>query len=158
MYKCYIWAKDFPMREAPFLWYQTEAVHACMEHLWLTVKLLVLSRSIHFSVVTPYFKGKLKGIYSTALSDAQAEAKLLQDALEKITEIKTYKAKAGLFLDLFFNSSYDSHCCHQNSDDPILSILNDETIALYIGWFKKKAPTFEALPIPHFWPNNHENL
>ena len=57
-----------------------------------------LSRSISFSAVTPYFKGKLKGIYSTALSDAQAEAKLLQDALEKITEIKTYKAKAGLCL------------------------------------------------------------
>ena len=91
-----------------------------------------LSRSISFSAVTPYFKGKLKGIYSTALSDAQAEAKLLQDALEKITEIKTYKAKAGLFLYLFFNSSDNSHFCHQSSDYPILLNLNDETIALYI--------------------------
>ena len=135
------------LREAPFLWYQTDVVHACMERL---CQITSLSRSIHFSAVTPYFKGKLKGIYSTALSDAQAEAKLLQDALEKITEIKTYKAKAGLFLYLFFNSSYNSHCCYQNSDFPILSILNDETIALYIGWFKKNAPTFETLPIPHF--------
>ena len=107
---------------------------ACMSGTALIdCQITSLSRSFHFSAVTPYFKGKLKGIYSTALSDAQAEAKLLQDALEKITEIKTYKAKAGLFLDLFFNSSYDSHCCHQNSDYPILSILNDETIALYIG-------------------------
>ena len=69
-----------------------------MEHL---CQITSLSRSISVSAVTPYFKGKLKGIYSTALSDAQAEAKLLQDALEKITEIKTYKAKAGLFVYLF---------------------------------------------------------
>ncbi|XP_067933458.1 SAGA-associated factor 29-like [Watersipora subatra] len=46
------------------------------------------------SKVSSYHKSKLKGVYSTALADAQSEAKLLQEALEKISEIKSYRSKA----------------------------------------------------------------
>ncbi|KAF6034588.1 CCDC101 [Bugula neritina] len=43
--------------------------------------------------VSPYYKSRLKGMYSTAIADAQAEAQLLQQAIDKIAEIKSYRNK-----------------------------------------------------------------
>ena len=56
-----------------------------------------LSIDLFLFLVSPYYKSKLKGIYSTALTEAQAEAKLLQDALEKITEIKECRSKTSTY-------------------------------------------------------------
>ncbi|XP_070204395.1 SAGA-associated factor 29-like [Littorina saxatilis] len=41
--------------------------------------------------VTPYYKNKLRGLYNTAMQDAEAEAELLRKALDRITEIKSLK-------------------------------------------------------------------
>eukprot|EP00112_Aurelia_sp_Birch-Aquarium-sp1_P013900 Seg298.3 transcript_id=Seg298.3/GoldUCD/mRNA.D3Y31 product="SAGA-associated factor 29" protein_id=Seg298.3/GoldUCD/D3Y31 len=38
--------------------------------------------------VSSYFKNKLKGLYHTALADAKGETDLIQQAMDKITEIK----------------------------------------------------------------------
>ncbi|XP_067649345.1 SAGA-associated factor 29-like [Haliotis asinina] len=38
---------------------------------------------------TPYYKNKLRGLYNTAMQDAEAEAELLRKALDKISEIKS---------------------------------------------------------------------
>ncbi|XP_065055236.1 SAGA-associated factor 29-like [Rhopilema esculentum] len=38
--------------------------------------------------VSSYFKNKLKGLYNTAISDAKGEIDLIQQAMDKITEIK----------------------------------------------------------------------
>ncbi|ELU13680.1 hypothetical protein CAPTEDRAFT_220415 [Capitella teleta] len=46
-------------------------------------------------VVSPYFKTKLKGLYTTAMQDAETESELLRRALDKIAEIKTFKEKHG---------------------------------------------------------------
>lgn len=40
---------------------------------------------------TPYYKTKLKGLYQTAMSDAEAEAGKLREALEKIYKIKAIR-------------------------------------------------------------------
>ncbi|VDI09808.1 SAGA-associated factor 29-like isoform X1 [Mytilus galloprovincialis] len=41
--------------------------------------------------VTPYYKTKLKGLYKTAMQDAEVEAELLRKALDKISEIKSIR-------------------------------------------------------------------
>lgn len=41
--------------------------------------------------VTPYYKSKLKGLYKTAMQDAEVEAELLRKALDKISEIKSIR-------------------------------------------------------------------
>lgn len=41
--------------------------------------------------ITPYYKSKLKGLYTTAMQDAEGEAELLRKALDKITEIKSIR-------------------------------------------------------------------
>lgn len=41
--------------------------------------------------VTPYYKSKLKGLYNTAMQDAESEAELLRKALDKISEIKSFR-------------------------------------------------------------------
>ncbi|XP_064612708.1 SAGA-associated factor 29-like [Liolophura sinensis] len=38
--------------------------------------------------ISPYYKNKLRGLYTTAMQDAEAEAELLRRALDKIGEIK----------------------------------------------------------------------
>lgn len=43
------------------------------------------------SRVTPYYKTKLKGLYSAAMQDADNESGLLRKALDKIKEIKTIR-------------------------------------------------------------------
>lgn len=42
----------------------------------------------HETRVSAYFKSKLKGLYKTAMSDAKTEVELIQQAMEKIIEIK----------------------------------------------------------------------
>ncbi|XP_066929711.1 SAGA-associated factor 29-like [Clytia hemisphaerica] len=42
----------------------------------------------HETRVTAYFKSKLKSLYKTAISDAKTESELIQQAMEKINEIK----------------------------------------------------------------------
>ncbi|ESO95370.1 hypothetical protein LOTGIDRAFT_215012 [Lottia gigantea] len=41
--------------------------------------------------ITPYYKTKLRGLYNTAMQDAELEAELLRKALDKISEIKTIR-------------------------------------------------------------------
>lgn len=41
--------------------------------------------------VSPYYKTKLKGLYNTAMQDAESEAELLKKALDKIAEIKSFR-------------------------------------------------------------------
>lgn len=41
--------------------------------------------------ISPYFKSKLKGLYGTAMQDAEAEAELLRKALGKIAQIKAFR-------------------------------------------------------------------
>lgn len=41
--------------------------------------------------ITPYYKSKLRGLYNTAMQDAEGEAELLRKALDKITEIKAIR-------------------------------------------------------------------
>ncbi|PVD33103.1 hypothetical protein C0Q70_08552 [Pomacea canaliculata] len=43
------------------------------------------------SRITPYYKNKLRGLYHTAMQDAETEAELLRKALDKITEIKSIR-------------------------------------------------------------------
>ncbi|CAH1800508.1 unnamed protein product [Owenia fusiformis] len=45
--------------------------------------------------VSPYFKSKLRGLYNTAMQDAEAEAELLRRALDKIAEIKAVRSGAS---------------------------------------------------------------
>ncbi|CAM9116556.1 unnamed protein product, partial [Lampetra fluviatilis] len=39
--------------------------------------------------ITPYYRTKLKGLYTTARADAEAECNILRKTLDKIAEIKT---------------------------------------------------------------------
>ncbi|XP_052219324.1 SAGA-associated factor 29-like isoform X2 [Dreissena polymorpha] len=41
--------------------------------------------------ITPYYKSKLRGLYNTAMQDAEGEAELLRKALDKISEIKSIR-------------------------------------------------------------------
>ncbi|KAL5017625.1 hypothetical protein ScPMuIL_007214 [Solemya velum] len=41
--------------------------------------------------ITPYYKNKLRGLYNTAMQDAEAEAELLRRSLDKIGEIKAIR-------------------------------------------------------------------
>lgn len=41
--------------------------------------------------ITPYYKNKLRGLYNTAMQDAEGEAELLRKALDKIGEIKAIR-------------------------------------------------------------------
>ncbi|KAK6191637.1 hypothetical protein SNE40_003276 [Patella caerulea] len=41
--------------------------------------------------ITPYYKNKLRGLYNTAMQDAEAEAELLRKALDKISDIKSIR-------------------------------------------------------------------
>ncbi|KAM8778390.1 SAGA-associated factor 29 isoform 1-T2 [Rhynchonycteris naso] len=42
-----------------------------------------------YSVVSPYYRTKLRGLYTTAKADAEAECNILRKALDKIAEIKS---------------------------------------------------------------------
>ena len=42
----------------------------------------------HETRVSAYFKSKLKGLYKTAIADAKTESELIQQAMEKVMEIK----------------------------------------------------------------------
>ncbi|OWF42254.1 SAGA-associated factor 29-like isoform X2 [Mizuhopecten yessoensis] len=46
--------------------------------------------------VTPYYKNKLKGLYKTAMQDAELEAELLRKALDKIAEVKSIRENRRL--------------------------------------------------------------
>ncbi|XP_064620378.1 SAGA-associated factor 29-like isoform X2 [Lineus longissimus] len=41
--------------------------------------------------ISAYYKTKLKGLYNTAMQDAEAEAEALKKALEKVVEIKAFR-------------------------------------------------------------------
>ncbi|XP_013398555.1 SAGA-associated factor 29 [Lingula anatina] len=41
--------------------------------------------------ISPYYKSKLKGLYNTAMQDAESEAELLRKALDKINEVKSFR-------------------------------------------------------------------
>ncbi|XP_002730459.1 SAGA-associated factor 29-like [Saccoglossus kowalevskii] len=41
--------------------------------------------------VSPYFKQKLRGLYNTAMADAESEADMLRKCLDKISQIKTVR-------------------------------------------------------------------
>ncbi|KAK2145827.1 hypothetical protein LSH36_655g01052 [Paralvinella palmiformis] len=41
--------------------------------------------------VSPYYKTKLKGLYNTAMQDAEMEAEMLKKTLDKIVEIKCFR-------------------------------------------------------------------
>ncbi|CAI9724021.1 Hypothetical predicted protein [Octopus vulgaris] len=45
---------------------------------------------------TPYYKNKLRGLYNTAMQDAEAEAELVRKALDKISEIKSIQENRRL--------------------------------------------------------------
>lgn len=45
--------------------------------------------------ISPYYKTKLKGLYNTAVQDAESEADLIRKALEKIAEIKSLRDIGG---------------------------------------------------------------
>ncbi|XP_059174148.1 SAGA-associated factor 29-like [Physella acuta] len=45
--------------------------------------------------VTPYYRQKLKSLYSAATTDAEAEAEVIRSALEKIKEIKKLQEKSA---------------------------------------------------------------
>ncbi|KAL3858196.1 hypothetical protein ACJMK2_012800 [Sinanodonta woodiana] len=49
--------------------------------------------------ITPYYKNKLRGLYNTAMQDAEAEAELLRKALDKITEVKAIRENRRLDSD-----------------------------------------------------------
>lgn len=49
--------------------------------------------------ITPYYKNKLKGLYKTAMQDAELEAELLRKALDKITEVKGIRENRRLDSD-----------------------------------------------------------
>jgi len=55
--------------------------------------------------VSSYFKNKLKGLYNTAISDAKGEIDLIQQAMDKITEIKIMRneKRVGSSSKLVFN-------------------------------------------------------
>ncbi|XP_065887610.1 SAGA-associated factor 29-like [Dysidea avara] len=42
--------------------------------------------------ISPYFKAKLQGLYTTALQEAKSEAQLIEETLDKITAIKQQEA------------------------------------------------------------------
>lgn len=48
-------------------------------------------RMQHEQKLSPYYKTKLRGLYNTAMQDAESEAELLRKALEKISEIRTIR-------------------------------------------------------------------
>nr|KAF6283826.1 SAGA complex associated factor 29 [Pipistrellus kuhlii] len=45
--------------------------------------------SCAYSAVSPYYRTKLRGLYTTAKADAEAECNILRKALDKIAEIKS---------------------------------------------------------------------
>lgn len=47
----------------------------------------------HETRVSAYFKSKLKGLYKTAIADAKTESEQIQQAIEKINEIKKSQSK-----------------------------------------------------------------
>ncbi|KAK3084033.1 hypothetical protein FSP39_007082, partial [Pinctada imbricata] len=49
--------------------------------------------------ITPYYKNKLKGLYKTAMQDAELEAELLRKALDKISEVKSIRDNRRLDSD-----------------------------------------------------------
>lgn len=49
--------------------------------------------------ITPYYKNKLRGLYNTAMQDAEGEAELLRKALDKIAEIKAIRENRRLDSD-----------------------------------------------------------
>ncbi|XP_035690286.1 SAGA-associated factor 29-like isoform X1 [Branchiostoma floridae] len=58
------------------------------------------------TAVSPYFKSKLRGLYSTAKADAEVEADLLRKCLDKIAQIKAIRNErriaaksAGIFME-----------------------------------------------------------
>jgi SAGA-associated factor 29 len=46
-------------------------------------------------IVSPYYKTKLKGLYNTAMQDAESETELLRRALDKIAEVKAIRNGNG---------------------------------------------------------------
>lgn len=48
-------------------------------------------RMQHEQKLSPYYKTKLKGLYNTAMQDAESEAELLRKALEKIIDIRSIR-------------------------------------------------------------------
>lgn len=50
-------------------------------------------RMQHEQKLSPYYKTKLRGLYNTAMQDAESEAELLRKALEKIAEIRTIRSE-----------------------------------------------------------------
>ncbi|KAJ8312790.1 hypothetical protein KUTeg_010163 [Tegillarca granosa] len=49
--------------------------------------------------VTPYYKNKLKGLYKTAMQDAEVEAELLRKSLDTIAEVKSIRENRRLDSD-----------------------------------------------------------
>ncbi|XP_077996014.1 SAGA-associated factor 29-like [Glandiceps talaboti] len=46
--------------------------------------------------VSPYFKQKLRGLYNTAMADAESEADMLRKCLDKVAQIKTVRNERRL--------------------------------------------------------------
>ncbi|GAB6029007.1 SAGA HAT/Core module component [Chamberlinius hualienensis] len=53
-------------------------------------------RMQHEQKMSPYFKTKLRGLYNTAMQDAESEAELLRKALDKMTEIRAIRSDRRL--------------------------------------------------------------
>ncbi|KAI0207944.1 SAGA-associated factor 29 [Lamellibrachia satsuma] len=76
------------LRELYFLIHQVQEERARGEHN-LTNITKTHERMQVEQKISPYFKSKLRGLYNTAMQDAESESQLLRKALDKIAEIKT---------------------------------------------------------------------
>ena len=61
----------------------------------------------HETRVSAYFKSKLKGLYKTAISDAKTESELIQQAMEKIMEIKRVRSDKRYNTNVLATSNFD---------------------------------------------------
>uniref|UniRef100_T1J5N8 SGF29 C-terminal domain-containing protein n=1 Tax=Strigamia maritima TaxID=126957 RepID=T1J5N8_STRMM len=79
--------------------------------------------------LSPYYKTKLKGLYNTAMQDAESEAELLRKALDNITDMRAARIEKRIQAKHYGSSIYI-----------ILAEQNALTIPLWTGKVDEKPP------------------
>uniref|UniRef100_A0A4D5R9X3 SAGA-associated factor 29-like protein n=1 Tax=Scolopendra viridis TaxID=118503 RepID=A0A4D5R9X3_SCOVI len=102
-------------------------------------------RMQHEQKLSPYYKTKLKGLYNTAMQDAESEAELLRKALDKIADVRNVRNEKRIQAKNSVSGKY-----HPRSDRPketirrgaLMKMLqqNALTLPLWIGKIGEKPP------------------
>ncbi|XP_041096385.1 SAGA-associated factor 29-like, partial [Polyodon spathula] len=59
-----------------------------------------------FKKISPYYRTKLRGLYTTAKADAEAECGILRRALDKIAEIKSLLEERRIMVSVKMSGLY----------------------------------------------------